>query len=103
MACPVGWLQGETASQILNGRHADPSAWSIILATPEKTYDRSDAVLRIVPKLSPLLAPLAVFRWVPRPIRDGLYRWIARNRYRWFGKRDACRLPTPQEREQFLP
>ena len=39
---------------------------------------------------------------VPRPIRDAVYRWIARNRYQWFGKRDTCRLPTLEERERFL-
>jgi len=32
-----------------------------------------------------------------------VYRWVARNRYRWFGKRDSCRVPSPEERERFLP
>ena len=38
---------------------------------------------------------------LPSPLRDPIYRWIARNRYRWFGKRDTCRVPTAEERERF--
>jgi predicted DCC family thiol-disulfide oxidoreductase YuxK len=45
---------------------------------------------------------LAVLLWVPAPLRDGVYRVIARFRYKLFGKKDACRLPTPEERERFL-
>ncbi|MEL7063535.1 MAG: DCC1-like thiol-disulfide oxidoreductase family protein, partial [Bacteroidota bacterium] len=43
-----------------------------------------------------------VFMLVPGFIRDAVYKVIARNRYRWFGKRDSCRLPTPAERARFL-
>ena len=39
---------------------------------------------------------------VPRPVRDVVYKWIARNRYRWFGKRDTCRIPTPELKARFL-
>lgn len=45
----------------------------------------------------------ALVRLVPRPLRDLLYDWVARNRYRWFGRFDTCRLPTPAERARFLP
>ena len=43
-----------------------------------------------------------LLRLVPRFIRDAVYDWIARNRYGWFGKRDSCRLPSPEERAVFL-
>jgi predicted DCC family thiol-disulfide oxidoreductase YuxK len=43
-----------------------------------------------------------VFLLVPRPLRDLVYRWIARNRYRWFGKKETCRLPNAEERARFL-
>ena len=39
---------------------------------------------------------------IPRPIRDAVYDWVARNRYRWFGKRESCRVPTPELLGRFL-
>jgi predicted DCC family thiol-disulfide oxidoreductase YuxK len=75
---------------------------NIILVEEGVFYARSIAALRIARRLSwpwPLLYGAII---VPRPIRDFFNDWIARNRYRWFGKRDACRLPTPAERERFL-
>ena len=47
-----------------------------------------------------ILAYVAII--VPRPLRDAIYAWIARNRYRWFGKRDQCLVPTPALRARFL-
>ncbi len=58
-----------------------------------------------------LLIGADLFRWgvliksllfIPNPIRDVVYRWIARNRYAWFGKTDVCRLPTEEEQSRFL-
>jgi predicted DCC family thiol-disulfide oxidoreductase YuxK len=46
---------------------------------------------------------VAWLRFMPRVLRDGTYRVIARNRYRWFGKRETCRVPTAEERARFLP
>jgi hypothetical protein len=46
---------------------------------------------------------LGVLRFVPRAVRDGVYRWIARHRYRWFGQRESCRVPSETERARFLP
>jgi predicted DCC family thiol-disulfide oxidoreductase YuxK len=63
---------------------------------------RSEAVLRIARDLGrpwSLLWPLV---HVPRPLRDLVYRLIARSRYRIFGRRDICRVPTPDERDRFL-
>ena len=45
---------------------------------------------------------LSVLRAVPRRVRGPVYRLVARNRYRWFGRRTACRLPSADERERFL-
>lgn len=67
-----------------------------------RRYLRSTAVLRIARAMRglwPLLYPLIV---IPAPIRDLLYRVIARNRYRWFGKRDACWVPAVEVRDRFL-
>ena len=45
---------------------------------------------------------VALFRLVPHLLRDRLYRWIARNRYRWFGRREACMVPSPEMQGRFL-
>ncbi|MHB8897728.1 MAG: thiol-disulfide oxidoreductase DCC family protein [Thermoguttaceae bacterium] len=66
---------------------------TIVLVEGERAFLRSGAALRIASRLRwpwPLLYGLIV---VPRFIRDGVYRWIAARRYRWFGRSDACPLP----------
>jgi predicted DCC family thiol-disulfide oxidoreductase YuxK len=75
---------------------------SVVLLEGASCYTRSDAALRIARRLSgawPLLGALAV---VPRPLRDRVYDAIARNRSRWFGRADACLVPTPALRDRFL-
>jgi predicted DCC family thiol-disulfide oxidoreductase YuxK len=75
---------------------------SIILIEKGRAYVRSAAALRVVRGLAlpwPLLYALIV---VPRPLRDWAYDFIARHRYRWFGRRDACMLPGPATRDRFL-
>jgi salicylate hydroxylase len=62
----------------------------------------SDAVLAIAAGLPFPWRLLAVGRVVPRPVRDALYRLVARNRYRWFGRRITCPVPSPRVRDRFL-
>lgn len=57
---------------------------------------RSDAALWIARRLAFPWWLLAAGRLIPRPLRDLAYRWIARHRYQWFGRRDSCMLPTPE-------
>ena len=76
---------------------------SILLRDRDGLHRKSDAVLRILVGLGGPWRLLGLLRLVPRPLRDIAYDFIARNRYRWFGKRDTCRMPTPEERERFLP
>ncbi len=66
-----------------------------------KIYSRSTAALRIARHLGGLWPTLYWMIIVPAPIRDALYDWIAGNRYRWFGKRDHCRIPTAQLSSRF--
>ena len=69
-----------------------------------RVLDRSDAVIAILDALGGPWRILAVAgRWVPRSLRDGLYRFIAARRYRWFGKGDACALPSEALRNRLLP
>jgi predicted DCC family thiol-disulfide oxidoreductase YuxK len=75
---------------------------SVILIEEGRWFKESDAALRIARRLPGLWKALGVFRLVPRPLRDRAYRLIARNRYRWFGRKEACWLPTPELRERFL-
>jgi len=74
------------------------------LADADGLHFRSTAILMTLRRLGGFYGFLgAVGLMVPMPIRDSVYRFVAARRYRMFGKRDSCRLPTPDERELFLP
>lgn len=75
---------------------------TIILIEGDRVSDRSTAALRIARALDRLWPLLYVFIIVPRPLRDALYRWVARHRYRWFGRMEHCPLPAPEMRERFV-
>jgi predicted DCC family thiol-disulfide oxidoreductase YuxK len=84
-----------------NGR--DPATIeSIVLIDCEGFHERSDAALRIAAGLRFPWRALAVCRALPAGLRDGVYDVIARNRYRWFGRRESCTPPTPAVRARFL-
>jgi predicted DCC family thiol-disulfide oxidoreductase YuxK len=78
----------------------DPS--SIVLVDRGRVYERSAAALRIARYLSGAWRLLPALLVVPWPLRDLVYRWVAVNRYRWFGKSDSCRVPTPELRARFI-
>ena len=96
-------LRGETAGKLLPPLADDPDKWSMVYVDESGIHDESDASLEVYRRLGGLWWVLSLARFVLRVIRNPVYRFIAKNRYRWFGKRDACRLPTAQERERFLP
>ncbi|GIP39345.1 hypothetical protein J31TS4_26250 [Paenibacillus sp. J31TS4] len=75
---------------------------SVALVAEGRCYTESAAALRIGARLGGPWRLLAILLLVPRPLRDGVYRWVARNRYRWFGQTDACVLPAPGVRDRFL-
>jgi predicted DCC family thiol-disulfide oxidoreductase YuxK len=75
---------------------------TLVLVEGNRAFTRSTASLRVARRLSGLWPLLYALIVVPRPIRDLLYGVVARNRYRWFGRRDACMMPTPDLRERFL-
>jgi predicted DCC family thiol-disulfide oxidoreductase YuxK len=94
-------LQGTFGQQVL-AAHSLGDVDSIVFVDGDKVRVESDAVLAIV---SALGMPWKVFvvGWViPRPVRDALYRWIARHRIGWFGERDSCMMPTPGLRSRFV-
>ena len=75
---------------------------SIVLIDDHGVWRNSTAALRIARRLSGAWRLMYAFIIVPRPLRDAVYGWIARNRYKWFGKKDSCRLPTPDIATRFL-
>jgi len=96
-------LQSETAQEHLPpGTSPRDALGTIVLIEDGHTYVRSTAALRIARRLTSPWPLLYVFVAVPRPLRDTVYRWIAANRYRWFGRRDRCRVPTPELDDRFL-
>lgn len=75
---------------------------SVVLLAGGRLYSHSAAVLRIAGLLGGFWRVAAVGWLLPRPWRDGLYRFVARHRYRWFGRQESCWLPTPALRARFL-
>lgn len=95
-------LQGETG-QILRKRHRiEDSVDSIVLIRDGVPYIKSDAAVRIAEGLDGKWRKLRYARFIPKLVRDFSYEVIAKNRYRWFGKKQTCKLPTPEERNRFL-
>lgn len=96
-------MQGEVGSALYRRFGIDPGdPDTMIVVDGERMLRDSDAVLSIYAGLGWPWKVLTVFRLVPRAIRDPLYRLIARNRYRIFGKRDSCWVPGPEYRDRLL-
>lgn len=96
-------LQGETARVLLS-----PSDYenlnSMVLWIDGRAYRKSAAAVRILWLLGSGWMVLGTLIWIiPAPLRNIAYSLIARNRYRIFGKKESCRIPTPEERTRFLP
>ena len=79
---------------------ADPD--SIMLVEDGKAYEKSTAAIRIARRLGLPWSLLVVFLVFPAFLRDVGYNLVARNRYRWFGRHDTCRVPTPESKARFL-
>ncbi len=75
---------------------------TIVLVENDNYYLKSDAVLRIFKHLDGMWFILYYLIYIPRPIRNFVYDLVANNRYRWFGKKDVCMLPTPELKKRFL-
>lgn len=75
---------------------------SILLWENNKLYDRSAAVLKITKHLSGLWPVCSVFLLIPRFLRDAVYDFIARNRYKWFGKKNSCSLSEGKNLQNYF-
>ena len=95
--------QLDVGQQILIANGLDPSKLdTLVLYEDGKIYTRSTAALRIAKELSGGWRLFYAFIVIPRPLRDVFYNLFARYRYKLFGKKEACRVPTAAERARFI-
>ena len=101
-------LQSDLAGEILRRHDADPTELDTVCVVldyetaNEKMLVRSDAVLFLGRALGGIWAVMAWSRVIPRTIRDAIYNFVARTRYKVFGKYETCMLPEPRHRDKFL-
>lgn len=96
-------LQSEAAGELLKDFGLNENGPdSIVLLEGGKAFTKSTAALRICKKLSFPLRLLYTFIVVPAFVRDSAYNFVAANRYKWFGKKDSCLIPTPELKSKFL-
>ncbi|MDY8135794.1 thiol-disulfide oxidoreductase DCC family protein [Aquimarina sp. 2201CG5-10] len=97
-------LQSKIGKQLIAEGNIDTSRLdSILLITPKKGYfHKSTAALHIARQLSGGYPLLFVFLVLPKFIRDRIYDTIAKNRYKWFGKKESCMIPTPELKNLFI-
>lgn len=96
-------MQGDTGRRLLAAHGLDPDdPMSFLLLDAAGATTDSDAIIAVLARLGGAWRIARALSVVPRGLRDPLYRWLARNRYRWFGRKDACYLPTEADRDRFL-
>jgi len=96
-------LESDIGKMYLKKHSIDPQEIdSIVLIRGEYAYSKASAALRIAKKMSGLWPLLYIFIIIPKFISNCIYDYIARNRYKWFGKKESCMIPTPQLRDKFL-
>ena len=96
-------LQGNTGQEYLRKFNLPADTFnSFILVEGDHYYGRSTGALRVLRLLGGLRSWLYAFIIIPRFIRDAVYNLIAKNRYRWFGKKEECWVPTPELKAKFL-
>lgn len=96
-------LQSDAGVEILQRFSLPNDDYDSFLFLKEgQLFQKSDAVLEIVKVLGGAWSLMTVFKIIPKSIRDWMYTKVAQNRYQWFGKRNECRLPTPELKARFL-
>tara|TARA_R110000765_G_scaffold93712_7_gene176637 strand:+ start:1696 stop:2112 length:417 start_codon:yes stop_codon:yes gene_type:complete len=97
-------LQSEIGKKLVEQRGIDTSQIdSIILIEPGVAYyTKSTAALKIAQSFGGVWQLTSVFEWIPEKIRDWVYDYIAKNRYKWYGKKEVCMVPSPENNERFL-
>lgn len=98
-----GTLQSEPAQQILRELQLSSEDFeTFLLLERDHVFTKSTAALRIMKQLPGFWPLLYCCMIVPRPLRDAVYDFVARHRYKWMGKAETCRVPSPSERARFV-
>ncbi|WP_026567275.1 thiol-disulfide oxidoreductase DCC family protein [Bacillus sp. UNC41MFS5] len=95
-------LQSKTGQSLLKKHGLNNDLNSFVLLENGKAYVKSSAALRVCSKLGSAWPLLSILRFLPPFSRDFLYDIVAKNRYKWFGKKETCMLPLPEWKERFL-
>lgn len=96
-------LQSDFGQEFLKKNNFDTGTYdSMILIDGDKFYTRSDAALRIGKELRGFKKISGLLLLIPKPVRNAVYNIIAKNRYKWFGKKESCWLPTPELKQKFI-
>ncbi len=96
-------IQSDAAKEILlQSDEFNSDIDSIILLNKQRLYYKSSAILRVCKILGGVYYFLFIFWLVPKPIRDWVYDFVAKNRYRWFGKMESCMIPSLELKDRFL-
>lgn len=96
-------LQSDEGRELLEQYGLDPDALNtVVLIEDGQAHTHSEVALRVGPRLDGFWSWVRIFRILPTGFRDWVYNWVARNRYRWFGKKDQCMLPRPEWKGRFL-
>ncbi len=97
-------LQSDVGRRLISERHIDTDKVdSVVLIDPGVAYYlKSEAALEIGKDLQGYRTISSILVWVPKLLRDIVYDFIARNRYKWYGKKQECMIPTPELKAKFL-
>ena len=96
-------LQSEAGQELLKKFNLSRTSFdTFILIDDENYFTKSTAALMIAEKLKSVVKLFYPFIFLPKPFRDYFYNLIAKNRYKFFGKREICRIPTEEERGKFF-
>ena len=96
-------IQSEIGKEIFQSHGLDASdLQTFVFIADGRMFVRSDAAIEVVSRFGGGWRTFKIFRFVPRMVRDAIYSIIARNRYRWFGRKEVCMVPTADIRERFL-
>lgn len=96
-------LQSTVGQELLAANGMDVKSLSTVVLYEKGTFHtHSDVGLKVFRRLNGWWPVLYYLIYFPKPLRDLVYNWIARNRYRWFGKKEACMIPSPDVRARFL-
>jgi predicted DCC family thiol-disulfide oxidoreductase YuxK len=95
-------LQSQAGKRLKEEYKIAPGIDSVILIEQGKVYTYSDAAIRIAKHLRWPAKAMYGLKIIPEFIRQPFYKWIAKNRYTWFGKKEECMVPTPEVKARFL-